>query len=138
MAIYPQILVGAAAARVVIADRFPHERVDVRGDTPPRRASHSPLDMIAETGSDQWRVICTALPEGINVLAGGQYGFSISSWGGPRIPGTVLVDYPRSPLTEDQDGFRAELATVLLPVVESALAAIQSERDAQMQGGRRG
>ncbi len=131
MTIYPQILVGAAAARAVIADRFPHYRVDVRGDeTRPRLVGHDPIGMVAEMGSDQWRVVCMVLPEGVNVCAYGRFGFAISSWGGPRIPGHVMVDFPRSPLTEDQARFREDLAAVLLPVVESALAAVDAERDA--------
>lgn len=132
MSIYPEILVGASVARAIIADRFPHYRVDVRGDDqPPRSRTYDPIGLIAETGSDQWRVVCMALPEGINVGPHGRYGFSIPSWAADqRIPGYTMVNYPRTPLTEDQDTFRDELAAVLIPVVESALAAIDAERDA--------
>lgn len=138
MSIFPEILVGAAAARAVIADRFPHERVDVRGDGPLPRASHSLIGMVAEQHSDQYRVVCMALQNGVNVAPYGKWGFSIQGWAGEQpIPDHVMVAYPSSPLTEDQAGFRAELGAVLVPVVESALAAVQAERGAVSTGGER-
>jgi hypothetical protein len=124
---YPEILIGADVAADILAD-YPRVTVQTPGSMP--RASHTLMGMVADMAAEANGVICVALPEGINVCPRDRYGLSINSWGDGRIPGTHLVAYPTDPVTRDTAGFKAALREVLVPVVESALAAVDADRPA--------
>lgn len=109
MAIFREILIGQPAVAELMGDR------EVQVLNPGQsRAFTWP-----------YSVACMVMEHGVNVCTAERYGFPLTSWGER---GFHLVEWPVSPLTEDYDGFLRSTAEVLLPVVDSALAAVADAR----------
>lgn len=79
-----------------------------------------------------YSVACMVLEEGVNVCTAERFGFPLDTWG---TRGYQMVKWPVSPLAEDYVEFRRATAEVLLPVVDSALAAV-ADAKAQLQASK--
>jgi hypothetical protein len=128
MSIPPEVLVAVQALTELFADQ-PDVVVTTPFGRPP--VPHDLMGMVAEQASTAYRAVVHVNESFAMVEASGRFGFGLYDWSdrpefGPT--GLVKVEFPASPLTEDQPGWRAAVAERLRPVVEQARAAVAADR----------
>jgi hypothetical protein len=113
MALYPEIVAGYAAARELLAS------TDVAVKNPATFGTAMPTDMVELFASfpPAYSVEAVPLPEGINVVRNGRYGF------------TGTNEIVRYPVAHDAPDFTARLGEALMPVIERNLADAAAERE---------
>lgn len=115
MALYPEIVAGYEAAKELLEGTG----VRIKDPTVPPVFSNDPLTMFASF-PPAYSVEAVALPEGINMVYNGRFGFSGNRY--------EMVDYPTA---HDAPDFKEKLKAVLMPKVEEFLAYAAKDKAQQ-------
>lgn len=122
MGLYPEVVAGYNAARELLADTG--VRIKEPGVFTP--ISSDPMNLFASF-PPAYSVDAVPLPEGINMVYNGRFGFVDNLY--------EMVAYP---VAHDDPEFTAKLKAVLMPVVEKFLAhaaADEKQQRAENPGG---
>lgn len=115
MAPYPEVVAGYNAARELLADTG----VRIKDPSVFTPISSDPLNMFASF-PPAYSVDAVPLPEGINMVRNGRFGFVDNEY--------RIVKYP---VSHDDPEFTAKLKDVLMPVVEEFLAHAAADEKKQ-------
>lgn len=115
MALYPEVVAGHAAARELLVDTG----VSIKDPNVMPVFSDDPLNMFAGF-PPAYSVLAVPLPEGINMVYNGRFGFVDNMY--------EMVEYP---VAHDDPEFTAKLKTALMPVVEKFLAHAAADEKKQ-------